>query len=170
MATPTSAALPLILDLSEKRGYRVFDPATDSLGAGDNTFQGVADGAVSIGSPVYPTATGASTLADARADAAATMCVVGIACNAAADTAALGIITTGHLTLTTGEWDAVIDGVAVGGLVKGETLFLSDVTAGGIIRSGDLPAGLANPDYLVPLGIAIDATTLNVLIEPGVRL
>lgn len=171
MTAPQAAALPLIKDLTEKRGYRFFNPATDSLGIGDNTKQGVADGAVTIGAPVYPTATGSDTVSMARADAAGTMCVVGIACVAASDTDPVGYVATGPLTLTTGEWDAVIDGAGTGGLTKGDTYYLSDVTAGGLISGTDLAAsGLANPDYLVLVGIADNATTMMVNIEPGIKL
>jgi len=171
MATPQASAIPLIKDLTTKRGYRFFNPATDSLGIGDNVIQGIADGAITIGAPVYPTATGADTYAEGQANAANPSCIVGLACNAAADTEAVGIVTCGPLTLTTGEWDAIIDGVAVGGLTKGETYFLSDANPGGLIPSSDLAAsGLANPDNLVLIGTAATTTTMIVGVEPPIQL
>ena len=171
MATPQASAIPLIKDLTTKRGYRFFNPATDTLGLGDNVVQGVADGAITIGSPVYPTGTGSDTVAEGQANADNPSCIVGLACNAAADTEAVGYVTCGPLTLTTGEWDAIIDGVAVGGLTKGETYFLSDVTAGGLIPSSDLStSGLANPDNLVLVGTAATATTMIVTLEPPIKL
>ena len=171
MTTPQASAIPLIKDLTTKRGYRFFNPATDTLGLGDNVVQGVADGAITIGSPVYPTATGSDTVAMGQANAANPSCILGVACNAAADTEAVGYVVTGPWTMTTAEWDAIIDGVAVGGLVKGETYYLSDANAGGLIPSADLAAsGLANPDNLVLIGSAATAGTMLVNVEPPIQL
>lgn len=171
MTVPQNGALPLIKDLTTKRGYRFFNPATDTLAVGDNVIQGVADGAITVGSPVYPTATGSDTYSMGQANAASPSCIVGIACNAAADTEAVGIITTGPWTMTTAEWDAIIDGVAVGGLTKGETYYLSDANAGGLIPSADIAAsGLANPDFLVYIGTAATTETLTVNVEPPIQL
>jgi len=166
MATPQGAALPIILDLTVKGGKRVFNPATDTLGAGDNIKQSVASGAITIGSPVYPDSDG--TVAMGQANASNPSCIVGIACNAAADAAPVGFVTTGPLELTTVQWDAVIDGVATGGLTPGEVYYLSDANAGGLIPSADAAAsGLANPDNLVVVGRAVTSTCMIVdVIDP----
>ena len=73
-------------------------------------------GAIVIGQAVY--VDGAGTVDLAQADAAGTKDVLGLVVDTTiAAAAAGGVITTGILTATTGEWDAVTG--QVGGLTSG---------------------------------------------------
>jgi hypothetical protein len=96
-----------------------------------------AGGTITAGMPVYKDAADSNKYKAARANAAGTSVVAGIALNGAANNQPLVVQTAGEINL----------GAT---LVVGETYCLSDAVAGQIVPIGDLGAA----DYPVILGIA----------------
>lgn len=118
--------------------------------------------AIVIGTPVYKTAT--SNQVDlARANASGTRRVIGlVAATSIAASASGSIQTDGVLVATTAEWDAVTG--QTGGLTPGSQYWLSAATAG---RLTTTVPGSGN--YVVPVGIALSTTELEISIGPGVK-
>jgi hypothetical protein len=119
-------------------------------------------GSIVIGAPVYKTAT--SNQVDlARANASGTRRVIGLVADASIAAGASGSIQTdGVLVATTGEWDAVTGGS--GGLTPGSQYWLSAATAGQLTTS--VPG---SGNYVVPVGIALSTTELEISIGPGIK-
>ena len=111
---------------------------------------------IAIGRAVY--VSGDETVSLAVANSGTTKNVVGMVFDGSINAAASGLIaTSGAVTATTAQWDAVTG--QSGGLTPGAKYYLSNVTAGAITTTA--PA----TGYVCPLGIATSDTTfiLNIL-------
>lgn len=118
-------------------------------------------GAVVIGAPVYIDAN--DGFKKAKADASATSKFFGLAVNTS--TAAAGqtpVRTSGVLTATTTQWDAITGGS--GGLTAGTLYFLSAATAGLLTTTAPSTVG----QYVVEVGMALSTTEM--LIRPRARI
>jgi len=116
-----------------------------------------------IGNVVYNKTDGDVDLA--RANAQGTVQVLGLVRDASIAAAAAGNIQTdGILTATTGEWDAVTGGS--GGLSPGVPYYVSAATAGLITSTAPSSAG----QYVVRIGLASSATSLDISVEPPIKL
>lgn len=113
--------------------------------------------AIPPGTPVY--VSGANLVDLAKADAASTAVVLGLATASIAGDEAGVLRTSGALTLTTGQWDAVTGGS--GGLTAGSVYYLSEATAGLLTTTAPSMMG----EQVVPVGIALNATTLLVRVD-----
>jgi hypothetical protein len=116
------------------------------------------DDTVVAGQPVYVKATGHAALAGATSSVLSE--VVGFAVTTADPSEVLSYITEGKLTLT--DWTAVV-GSAV--LVPGSIYYLSIVTG----QISDTPPSVTG-QYVVRTGRATSTLTLDIEIEPSVRL
>lgn len=117
-------------------------------------------GTTVISSPVYSFAAG--SVKKAVANSSTTAQVVGFA-SADINAAASGsIITNGVAVATTGQWDAVTG--QTGGLSAGAKYFLDPTTAGKITTT--VPA----TGFVVPVGIALSSTQLNINIGQPIQL
>ena len=110
---------------------------------------------VDPGTPVAPTGS-PPTVIYARGDAQARAGVLGFAISAGEDPGSVDIQWGGPLTLTVAEW-AAITGNA-GGLVQGDSYWLSTATKGRITNSAP------GADFITPVGYAISPTTLMIQI------
>jgi hypothetical protein len=120
-------------------------------------------GAVVIGTPVYNDAN--DGVKKAKADASATVNVIGLVRDTSVSTSASGAVhTSGVLTATTGQWDAVAG--TTGGLTKGTRYYLSAATAGQITATAPSTVG----QYVVEIGIAISTTEMLVNVKSPVLL
>lgn len=109
---------------------------------------------INIGQAVYSNASG--TVALARSDAIGTTYVVGLVGDTTiANGAAGNVVTTGVLTATTGQWDAVTG--QSGGLTTNSMYWLSGGTAGSIVATAPTSG------HLAPVGLAISTTQLRIL-------
>lgn len=112
-------------------------------------------GSVVFGRAVYVSASNAFSLAMANANG--TKGVIGLVKdNTVAANAVGNVQTDGALTGTTAQWDVVAG--TVGGLTPGATYYLSPTTAGGITATPPSATG----QYLVPIGVALSATALDI--------
>jgi len=130
----------------------------DSLSSAPNSLilTNGAPGTVSIGSPVYISST--DTFIHSVGENLPN--VVGLAAETIEATASGGIQTDGKLSATTGEWDALTQ--QEGGLTPGAIYYLGYF--GGLYPTP--PTG----GFLVRLGIAINATDLEIKISRPIRL
>jgi hypothetical protein len=120
-------------------------------------------GAVVIGQAVY--VDGGGTVDLAQADAAATKDVLGLVFDSTIAAAASGgVITTGVLTATTGEWDAVTG--QVGGLTAGAKYWLDPTTAGSLTPTAPTTTG----QYVAPVGKALSTTEFEVDVDHTILL
>lgn len=127
-----------------------------------DVYSVVADAAFIAGQVVYPSAAGHAD--KARANAVGTSNVMGFA-QAAISSAASGVIqTSGVLTLTTGEWDAVFG--TTGGLTFNTVYYLSAGTAG--LGTATAPSTVGQT--VVRLGLALSTVDLLIGIEPYILL
>ena len=110
------------------------------------------------GTPVYPASysasTGLTTLAQASAATAATAGVIGLAIPPFSSGKPPPVTTGGALTLTTAQWDAVVQGES-GGLAVGQTYYLNS-------NGAQKPITTTQPgsDQYVSIGTAISPTTM----------
>lgn len=111
---------------------------------------GTAGGTITAGMPVYKDLTDSNKLKAARANAAATAVVAGIALNSASAGQPLVYQYEGKINL----------GAT---LVVGERYMLSDAVAGQIVPVGDLGTG----DYTTEIGVADSASILDLGIDVG---
>lgn len=119
--------------------------------------------AAPIGTPVYVSA--ANSFQSARANAGATVEVLGLVRDASVAPAANGSIQTdGMLTATAGQWDVITGGS--GGLVSGSTYFLDAANAGKLTTVAPTQTG----QYVVRVGRAINTTSLEISIYPPILL
>lgn len=110
-------------------------------------------GAIVIGAPVYNDVN--DGVKKAKADAAGTKDVIGLVRDASIASSASGEIqSSGTLTATTAQWDAVMG--TTGGLTKGTRYYLSAATAG----QGSATAPSTAGQYVVELGLALSTTEL----------
>ena len=123
----------------------------------ESSFSAEADVAILVGQPVYVKATGHVALAVANSPGMAS--AVGFAVTAAEPTFTVNFLTEGKLTLV--DWTAV-SGTAF--LTPGNAYYLDAAMAGQITNV--VPAS----GYVVRLGRATSAVTLDIEIEPSVRL
>ena len=123
----------------------------------ESSYSAEADVAILVGQPVYVKATGHVALA--VANNAGTASAVGFAVTAAEPTFTVNFLTEGKLTLV--DWTAV---AGTASLAPGNAYYLDAATAGKITNV--VPAS----GYVVRLGRATSAVTLDIEIEPSVRL
>jgi len=117
-------------------------------------------GGIVIGSPVYSSA--ADTVKKAEANASGTIEAIGIAKSTFVTTGTGTVQTSGVLTLTTAQWDAVATGDSQsGGLTAGAVYYLDDAVVGEITVTAPTDAG----KYVLRLGKGISTTEL--LIDIG---
>jgi hypothetical protein len=118
-------------------------------------------GAMVVGNIVYINGVNAEL---AQADAQPTVRVAGFVVTGGADSSPVDIKTEGIVTLTTGEWDAVVG--TTSGLTPGSTLFLSEAVAGDGTETAPTAAG----DFVVRVGHALSATELEIDIQQPIKL
>lgn len=112
----------------------------------------VAGGTITAGMPVYKDAADSNKYKAARANAAGTSTVAGIALNGASNGQPLMIQTSGNINL----------GATV---AVGETYCLSDAVAGQIVPVGDI----GSTDYVAVLGVATTTSIMPLnIINSGV--
>ncbi len=117
-------------------------------------------GAVVCGAPVY--AKSDTEYDKGRANASGTIRIIGLQKDASVAAAGTGIIQTdGILPLTTVQWDAVAG--TTGGLIFNTVYYLDPATAGKITSTAPSAAG----QYVVPVGIALSTTELDIDLHPG---
>ncbi len=109
--------------------------------------------------PVYSSSGGVAN--KARANAQGTVAVFGLASELIAIGDDGSVKTVGPLTLTTAEWDALTGDV--GGLIFGDWYYVSAAIAGHLVHDPNAPTGVG--EFVVGLGQAISATTLNLNIQ-----
>jgi len=127
----------------------------DALVSGDDGLTLTNDnaGALVIGTPVYMTA--ADHCDKAKADAVGTVNVVGLMQPTSTATSTTGFVqTSGILTATTAQWDAVAG--TTGGLTFNTFYYLSAATDGLITSTAPSTAG----QFIVQIGIALSTTEL----------
>ena len=124
----------------------------------ESAYTAEADVAILAGQPLYIKPSGHAELA--RADAAATAAVAGFAVAAAEPGFTVNYVTEGKLTLA--DWTPLLGSA---GLVPGTAYFL-DAVAGRITAMAPQAPGL----YVVRVGRAASTLTLDIEIEPPVRL
>ena len=122
----------------------------------------VADANLIAGQVVYASAAGHCD--KARANAAGTSRVIGLAAAAITSGASGSIQTNGIVTLTTGEWDAAFG--TTGGLTFNTVYYLSAGTAG----LGTATATTTTGQLVVQLGIALSTTELYLDPQPEILL
>jgi hypothetical protein len=116
-----------------------------------------------ICTPVYVSDN--DTVDKAKADASGTVKVIGLVNQASISNAVSGSIkTSGVLTATTAQWDAVAG--TTGGLTKDTEYYLSAGTAGLLTSTPTSTVG----QYVAPVGIAISTTELKINIERPILL
>lgn len=152
---------PLVLSASKK---------VQEIQAGDNLDQQADRHSTTFtsitiaGAPVY--SDGAASVENAQADVDGTSRVVGLAATGVAALATGDFIFDGVISLTTGEWDAVVG--TTGGLTADLCYFLSDAVAGRILEEG-ATVGLTGGDNITLLGTALSTTELLINIQPPIK-
>lgn len=127
----------------------------------ERTVTKTANGALPICTAVY-TQGGLAT--PAQADSPSTTRVIGLVQAAAADTDPVEVQVDGIVEALTTEWDAVTG--QTGGLTEGSQYFLSETTAGGLTTIAPDAFG----EFVVPVGVALSATEMDVEIGAPIRL
>lgn len=159
--------MAIVLPLVIKNGQIQQSRSDDTLGIGITEVDVInlnnsGTQAAAIGRAVYPTSVG---FALARADASATKNVIGLVKDTTIAASATGNVQTdGLLVATTAQWDAVTG--QTGGLSPGAWYYLSPTTAGGLTST---PPSTAN-QYVVPIGLAISSTALDIRIGTDILL
>ena len=157
-----SSAYPVIWDPTTTPSQRSATAGDTILGAFANPEQQSANngeaGPIVVGTPVYFSAV--DTVKKAKADASATANVVALVADASITAGNPGnIITTGPLSATTTQWDAVAG--TTGGLVFNTKYWLDPATAGKITAT---PPGTAG-QIAVEIGTAKSTTVLDIKIH-----
>ena len=131
--------------------------------AGDVTLTNSNAGSITIGQAVY--IDGASSVDLAQADAAGTKDVLGLVVDVSVATTDPALIrSSGILTATTGQWDAVTG--QVGGLTPGAKYWLSAATAGGLTTTAPTTDG----EYVAPVGKALSTTDFEIDVDHTILL
>lgn len=155
---------PLVMNNGQIQQLQSGDTLDAPQSGGDLVVQtNDESGSIVIGTPVYNDAN--DGVKKAKADASATKDVIGLVRDTSISASASGAIhTSGVLTATTGQWDAVAG--TTGGLTKGTRYFLSASTAGQITATAPSTVG----QYVVEIGIALSTTELLVDIKSPILL
>lgn len=155
---------PLIWDGTQTRRTAAGDTLDVPQAGGDVVSQtNDESGAIVIGAPVYNDV--ADGVKKAKADASGTKNVMGLVKDTSIAAGVAGIVqTSGILTATTTQWDAVAG--TTGGLAVGARYYLSAATVGLLTATAPSAAG----QYVVEVGIAISATELKVDVKPPILL
>lgn len=160
--------------MSAKKPLVISDGQIEQIQSGDTLDAVVAEqevivqtnnevGAIVIGTPVYNDA--ANGVKKARANAAATIGVLGLVKTVSISAGATGnIITSGVLAATTVQWDAVAG--TTGGLVFGTIYYLDPATAGKLTST----APITVTQYVVAIGRAISTTELKLDVMSSILL
>lgn len=117
-------------------------------------------GAITIGQPVYVSASGSVDLA--RANTSTTAKVVGLVRSSSVASGASGFVQTDGV-LTNSDWTSVVGEAS---LTTGSDYFLSPTSAGMLTSSAPSTAG----QYSVYVGRALSATDLEISIERPISL
>ena len=124
---------------------------------------GESSAAIVIGAPVYISA--AATAKKARANAKATSHVAGLGYDVSIPAAGAGYIcTSGTLTATTAQWDAVAG--TTGGLTYNTYYFLDPANVGNLTATPPSTVGQCN----VLIGRALSSVDLELMVQPPVLL
>lgn len=116
-----------------------------------------------LGQPVYVTDN--DTVDLARANALSTSGVLGLVQdNSIAASGTGDVLTSGHLTGSTAQWDAVTGGT--GGLTANSIYYLSATTAGRLTATPPSTSG----HVVVEVGKAVSTTTLKIAVILRIRL
>jgi hypothetical protein len=119
--------------------------------------------AIVIGAPVYADA--ANGVKRAKANTIGTARVIGLGGDISIAAGAVGnIATSGVLTATTGQWDAVCG--TSGGLAFGTVYYLSAATVGLLTATAPSAAG----QFVAAVGIALSTTKMKIDIAPPIGL
>lgn len=141
-------------------------PSTDTVlgyGANMQKLTNVNAGAIVIGAPVYSPSAG--NFDKARANAIGTADVVGLGADVSTAASASGNVqTSGAVTATTGQWDAVTGGS--GGLTAGSVYYLDPTTAGKLTTT----APTTVTQLVVRIGVALSTTQLELCIDQPILL
>ncbi len=120
-------------------------------------------GSIVIGMPVYSDAN--DSVDKAKADAVATVEVLGLVQDTSISAAAAGFIQTdGVLTATTGQWDAVTGDA--GGLTAGTVYYLDQTTAG--LLTTTAPTTVSQ--FVVRVGKALSTTKMEITVTQPIKL
>lgn len=115
-------------------------------------------GTVALGAPVYGISAG--QFSKALANALATSSVIGLVADATVLNGASGVVvTSGPVTGTTAQWDAITG--QVGGLTPNTHYYLDPTTAGKLTITAPSAAG----KVVAPVGLAISALTMIVNVQ-----
>lgn len=125
------------------------------------TVTKTANGALLTCTPVY---TQAGNATPAQADSQSTTRVAGLVQETAADTDPVEVQVDGILTANTGDWDAVTG--ETGGLNEGSQYYLSEAAAGQLTQNAPEAFG----DFVVPVGVALSATEMDIEIGAPIKL
>jgi len=140
-------------------GYYVPVEAEPPVTSEADYSEAVADSQIKIGHALYIKSNGHADLA--QANGASSVQVAGVALSDAAAASTVKYITEGKVTRS--DWTEVIGTTA---LTPGITYFLSSTTAGLLTATAPTTVG----QYVVRVGRALDAETLDIEIELPVRL
>ena len=146
-----AARKPLVLVNGRRQQLQAGDTLAASV-TENNTLTLTADATLIAGQVVYPSA--ADHVNKAKADAAGTVDAVGLAAAAVASSATGAIQTSGVVTLSTAEWDALAG--TSGGLTFKTRYYLSAATAGLLTATPPSSVG----QYVKEIGIAMSTTEL----------
>ena len=153
---PADAYKPFIYD--ETTGKQRLLRAGENLDVPLDSTIMTAGAAITIGQAV--SANGSSEVVPTDALSAALSCSwVGIACETVAAAASVPVVTSGTITLTTGEWDAITGGT--GGLTPGASYWVDDTTPGNLTTTPLVSSG--TPRYVVKVGVAINSTQMTLV-------
>lgn len=120
-------------------------------------------GSIVKGTPVYVKAN--ANVDKARANAQATVQVLGLVADTSIAAAASGIIQTdGVLAATTGQWDAVTG--ETGGLTPGGVYYLDHAAAGELTQTPSTTTG----EFVVRVGLAISTTEMDISVTAPIKL
>ena len=156
---PYSPGTPLRRTRSDLRSGLESVEESTPLEIPADSYYAQADAAMSAGQVLYIVTDGHGALA--RANAAVTAGAVGLVFADVGIGETACYITEGHITLA--DWTAVIGAVS---LIPGSNYFLSTSAAGKITATAPTTLG----EYVVRIGRATSATTLDVEIELPIRL
>jgi len=127
----------------------------------ERTVTKTANGALPIATPVY---TQGGNATPAQADSQPTTRVIGLVQAAAADTDPVEVQVDGIVEALSTEWDAVTG--ETGGLTEGAQYYLSADTAGQLTQTAPDAFG----EFVVPVGVALSATEMDVEIGAPIKL
>lgn len=114
---------------------------------------------------VYADAAGSVGLA--QANAAGTSKPIGLATEGVTAASSGYVQSSGVLTATTGEWDAVTG--ETGGLTANAKYYLDDANAGNLLQDDNL-SSLGTGDYVVEIGTGLSTTEMLISIEKRILL